>query len=60
MSAPDTNVDKQTKRHKGALAGIAAAVIFAFVIAVVWVGGIMGDDKTGDAADVNPVAAGEG
>ncbi|MFQ6548315.1 hypothetical protein AADZ90_010175 [Aestuariibius sp. 2305UL40-4] len=28
MSAPDTDVEKQEKRHKGPLIGIAAAVAF--------------------------------
>ncbi|MBS0123576.1 hypothetical protein [Thetidibacter halocola] len=29
MSAPDTNLDKQTRRHRPALAGIALAVAVA-------------------------------
>jgi len=29
MSAPDTNVDKQAKKHKTPLVGIAAVVIYA-------------------------------
>ncbi len=29
MSAPDTNIDTQTKRHRPSLVGIAAVVFFA-------------------------------
>ncbi len=29
MSAPDTNIDKQTKRHKFPLIGMGGVVIFA-------------------------------
>jgi hypothetical protein len=32
MSAPDTNLKTQRKRHIGALAGIGAAVAFAAVL----------------------------
>lgn len=32
MSAPETNVEKQGKNHKGSLTGIAVAVIFAGVL----------------------------
>ncbi|QYX58180.1 hypothetical protein K1T73_07395 [Roseovarius sp. SCSIO 43702] len=34
MSAPDTNVKKQEKRHKGPLAGMLAVVIFAGVLLI--------------------------
>lgn len=32
MSAPDTNIEKQAKRHKGPLVGIIAGLIFAGVL----------------------------
>lgn len=32
MSAPDTNVEKQEKRHKPALLGIKGAVIFGVIM----------------------------
>lgn len=32
MSAPNTNLDKQKKRHKGPLAGMGAVVILAIVL----------------------------
>ena len=31
MSAPETNVEKQERRHKPALLGILAAVVFAVI-----------------------------
>ena len=34
MSASNTNLEKQTKRHRGPLFGIAAALIFAGVLFV--------------------------
>ncbi|MBV2361282.1 hypothetical protein KUH32_16070 [Thalassococcus sp. CAU 1522] len=52
MSAPDTNIEKQRKRHKPALLGIGAVVGFAGVLLfalVVWVfgqsDGIEGADR---------------
>lgn len=39
MSPPDTNIDKQTKRHKAPLFGMGAVVAFAgilFVALVFW------------------------
>lgn len=35
MSAPDTNVERQTRRHKASLWGIGIAVAAAAVFAVV-------------------------
>ncbi|WP_224826175.1 hypothetical protein [Cognatishimia sp. MH4019] len=32
MSAPDTNVEKQSRRHKPALIGIAVALVFGVLI----------------------------
>jgi hypothetical protein len=32
MSAPDTNLEKQEKRHAGPLIGIGAGVIFAAIL----------------------------
>lgn len=31
MSAPDTNVDRQTEKHKPSLLGIGAVVVFAVI-----------------------------
>lgn len=35
MSAPETNIERQKKRHKPSILGIAAAVGLAMIIAVV-------------------------
>lgn len=32
MSAPDTNIDKQVRRHRGPLFGIAIATAFAGIL----------------------------
>ena len=34
MSAPDTNIEKQEKRHKPALLGMGAAVLWSVVLLV--------------------------
>ncbi len=36
MSAPDTNVDKQAKRHAGPIIGIAAGIVLAILLLVVY------------------------
>lgn len=54
MSAPDTDTKKQARRHRPALWGIAAVLVFAFIIAVIIVGGFFDESTTGDAEDVNP------
>ncbi|MGI1661120.1 hypothetical protein ACRDNQ_02680 [Palleronia sp. KMU-117] len=50
MSAPETNVEKQARRHKGPLLGIAVAILAALV-ALVAVGLFASTD---DAPDVPP------
>ena len=32
MSAPKTNLDKQQKRHRGAMTGIITVVVFALIL----------------------------
>ncbi|NSX53620.1 hypothetical protein [Parasulfitobacter algicola] len=32
MSAPNTNIEKQEKRHSGSLIGIAVVVVFALIL----------------------------
>lgn len=59
MTAPDTNTEKQTKRHKGPLLGIAAALVFSFIIAIVLIGVMDEGEVSGDAPDVNPVEEGD-
>ena len=36
MSAPQTNIEKQTKRHIGPLVGMAVAVAVAIIVAIWW------------------------
>lgn len=47
MTAPNTNVEKQAKRHRGPLVGIVVVIVFAIIMAFVWAGG---DDLTDDDA----------
>lgn len=42
MSAPDTNLEKQVVRHRGALWGIGAAVLFAALLFVGFFFGVVG------------------
>jgi hypothetical protein len=56
MSAPDTNTERQAKRHKVPLIGIAAAVAVALVVGVVLMGVLNEAGVSGEANDVNPVA----
>lgn len=51
MSAPDTNLERQTKRHKPALAAIAVAIAAAAVIFVAVTG------WQGEALDETPVVS---
>ncbi|GLS86047.1 hypothetical protein GCM10010873_10210 [Cypionkella aquatica] len=36
MSAPNTNIDKQARRHRGPLIGMALAVIFGVAVILYW------------------------
>jgi hypothetical protein len=36
MSAPQTNVEKQNKRHRPAIWGIASVLVFAFVLLIAY------------------------
>ncbi len=50
MSAPDTNLEKQKRRHWGPLLGIALAIVLAGGLAFVFLAG-GGDDVTGVPVD---------
>ena len=50
MSAPDTNVEKQEKKHKAPLVGMVAVVGFALVLLVVLVFFVFGNGEEPDAA----------
>ncbi|MDW4497481.1 hypothetical protein R5H30_05770 [Sulfitobacter sp. D35] len=43
MSAPDTNLDKQKRRHRPSLIGIWAALAFGAIIALLLVFNVFGD-----------------
>ncbi len=53
MSAPDTDVEKQARRHKTPLLGIAGSLIFAAIAGIVIAVFLFG--YGGGAEDVNPV-----
>ncbi len=36
MSAPNTNIEKQARRHRGPLIGMALAVLFGVALIVYW------------------------
>ncbi len=56
MSAPETNVEKQTRRHKGPLIGIAVAI--AFVLAVIVALSMTSSDEEVDLPDDASLDAG--
>lgn len=59
MSAPDTDTERQVRRHRPALLGIGAAVTVALVLLaalMVWVFAA-GDEPGDDAATTAPAAA---
>ncbi|MFC3616012.1 hypothetical protein ACFORG_19850 [Lutimaribacter marinistellae] len=57
MSAPETNVERQSRRHKPSLFGIGAAVLAAAVIGVViWMLGDLSSEEQSTAAPVGQAA----
>ena len=52
MSAPDTNIEKQKKRHAGPLVGIAAGIAFVAVLLVIYLVTVSGsgDELPGPTA----------
>lgn len=51
MSAPETNVEKQGKRHKGSLLGIGAVVVFALVLFAAMMGYLADEGGTPEGAE---------
>jgi hypothetical protein len=59
MSAPDTNIEKQTRRHKPALFGIFAAIAVGGLLFLTIFFSAVDDDAaaTNDAVNVNSAAS---
>ena len=51
MSAPKTDLDKQEKRHRGPLRGMAVVVAFALVLLVVLITWISANGNEPEGAD---------
>ena len=53
MSAPDTNVERQTRKHKPALLGMAAAAVIAVIAAIVALNwqGVPADEQAGSGPE---------
>ncbi|WP_370400455.1 hypothetical protein [Sulfitobacter sp. JB4-11] len=57
MSAPDTNIDKQTRRHKAPLLGIGIVAIFAGALFLALTGWTLTGGEEDEGVDaVVPVA----
>ncbi|MDF1873055.1 hypothetical protein [Vannielia sp.] len=55
MSAPETNIEKQSKRHGGPLLGMAVGVGFALILLVGWLTwAAYNGDTPGDPEAVGP------
>ena len=52
MSAPDTNIKKQEKNHKGSLTGMRAVLIFAAVLLVGFIVWVVANGNEPSGADV--------
>lgn len=52
MSAPDTNIEKQAKNHKGPLAGIAIGLVFAGILLFGLITWVVSQGGTPEGADV--------
>jgi hypothetical protein len=51
ISAPDTNTDKQEKRHKPALLGIRGAMIFGVLMIILLLFFVLDNGRGDDATD---------
>lgn len=52
MSAPETNIERQKRRHWGPLIGIAAVIIFAVLIGIYYLGYLSFEGNTPGTGDV--------
>lgn len=54
MSSPETNIETQSRRHRGPLVGMAVAVGFAAVAFLIWIAYVAADgNNPSDATVVN-------
>ncbi len=59
MSAPDTNLKKQKRRHKGPLVGMTIAVLLALALLIGLVFNVIGGDTQTDEVPPSVEAEGE-
>ncbi|MAQ84898.1 MAG: hypothetical protein CMH12_16860 [Maritimibacter sp.] len=52
MSAPDTNIEKQTRWHRGPLIGMAVVVVFALGYGAYYLGNLAEEGNNPDNPDV--------
>lgn len=52
MSAPDANIEKQKKNHKGPIIGISAALIFVAALFMIFVGNTVDEGGVPEGAEV--------
>ena len=57
MSAPQTNLDKQGRRHRGPLVGMAIVVVFAVGLMFIWLMDESSGGQTPDDTAATPEAA---
>lgn len=57
MTAPDTNVEKQARRHRASMIALLVAVVFAIAAALFWSGG---DEVVEEDAVTSTVPATDG
>lgn len=51
MSAPETNIEKQKKRHRGPLIGFGAAGVFVAIILVYYIINLVAQGSDPEGAD---------
>ncbi len=52
MSAPETNIEKQKKRHRGPLIGLAIAAVFVVLILGYYIVNLVAQGSNPEGADV--------
>ncbi len=57
MSAPSTNVEKQAKRHRPAIWGIVAAIVFAAILFFAYLANLAADGNEPGEGAAAPAAA---